>query len=90
MIASYHCANGDCPELVEEAMVMLTDDLNHDAATVECFVSTANKFLKGKRGIQIIKEVQFSDGCASQYKNKTTFNHASESIDAYGLPVENN
>lgn len=52
----------------QETVLCISDDLTHDRHAVHHFVKVTNDHLQGKRLLNIEKEVQFSDGCAGQYK----------------------
>jgi len=55
-----------------ESAVFISGDLVHDAHAVEHFTRTYEEYLK-EGGVEIEKEVMFSDGCAAQYKSKLPF-----------------
>jgi hypothetical protein len=69
----YRSGMDDEDELVEEAVVYLSDDLVHDHAAVTAFNEHLYKHIEKTRHVSIEKHVQFSDGCAAQYKGKQTF-----------------
>lgn len=75
MLAYYNCP--DCTEVVQESVVFISDDLDHDPAAVEQFSKCPNAHLRNTRGLNYNHEVQFSDGCASQYKSKVSFQNLS-------------
>ena len=50
----------------------ISDDHTHDYHAVDTFLQKARGHLQSK-GVNIQKEVQFSDGCAGQYKSKGPF-----------------
>jgi hypothetical protein len=79
-----------CSALVEESMVCISDDLKHDGFAVKAFVAATNKHLKETRGLQITKEVQFTDGCGVQYKSKKPFYDISQSHKENDHIVERN
>jgi hypothetical protein len=78
-VTYYNCPNEDCHEIVKEELVMISDDMNHDSSAVKAFVRKAEDHLKETRNINMEHVVQFSDGCASQYKCKFAFYDVSES-----------
>ncbi|MES9901055.1 MAG: hypothetical protein ABW168_00060 [Sedimenticola sp.] len=86
VVAYYNCHK--CDETVQECLYFVSDDLTHDAHAVHRFVSATNAHLRNKRGIDIEHQVQFSDGCASQYKSVTPFIDISYSFNDFGFPVE--
>ncbi|WAR17069.1 hypothetical protein MAR_031663 [Mya arenaria] len=62
---------------LEESAVFITPDLIHDADAVNMFTTQMNDHLK--ESIPFSHRVQFSDGCAAQFKSKRHFQHVSES-----------
>ncbi|KAK6192316.1 hypothetical protein SNE40_003804 [Patella caerulea] len=79
IVTYYNCQNTHCHEIVKEELVMLSDDLNHDTSAVKAFIRQAEDHLTDKRNLKIEHVVQFSDGCASQYKSKQAFRDISDS-----------
>ena len=76
MVGYYKCPS--CEEaVVEESVVFITPDLKHDAYAVRQFTDRLDNHIK-KRAVDFRHQVQFSDGCASQYKSKLSFMHVSE------------
>ena len=67
--------------------MFITADKKHDSHAVHHFVGLANAYLKDK-GVQIIREIHFSDGAPGQFKSKTPFADVSKSNDDYGFPIE--
>jgi len=68
--SSYKCPT--CKETVAESIIFISKDLKHDAY----FVQAAHKSLIEHfklRGLKIDKHIFFSDGCAGQFKGKTSF-----------------
>ena len=78
VIAHYRCDNCD-DGIVQESAVFISPDLKHDSAAAHKFISVMNDHLKETMNIK--HEVQYSDGCAGQFKSKKTFQHISESVD---------
>jgi len=75
MIAYYRCQ--DCKDsVVQESAVFISPDLTHDALAAEQFSKTMAENIQGH--VHVSKEVQFSDGSASQFKSKIPFLHVSE------------
>ena len=60
-----------------ESAVFNSGDLVNGASAVKHFTRTYEEYLK-KAGVEIEKEVLFSDGCAAQYKSKLSFYFLSE------------
>ena len=67
-------------------IIVVSDNMTHDAKAVKEYTSEVLKFLDVNRGVTVNKVIQFSDGCASQYKSKLPFQHISE----MGMPVTRN
>ncbi|CAC5385885.1 unnamed protein product [Mytilus coruscus] len=88
IVAYYKVNCHQCQETVQETMLFISDDLTHDAHAVHKFVSMANEHLQQKRMINIQHEIQFSDGCSSQYKSFTPFCDISYSLQDYGFIIE--
>lgn len=59
-------------ELLHESYVVVSECLTHDAVTVNLFVKKFIEQLKKKHD-NVKKTIFFTDGAASQYKNKTNF-----------------
>ncbi|PIK41310.1 hypothetical protein BSL78_21840 [Apostichopus japonicus] len=87
IVAYYHCPDDQCSEVTRESMVFISDDRSHDHKAVHHFVTLANEHIS-RQGVQINREIHFSDGAGSQYKNKSSFNDASYGVKDYGFPVE--
>ena len=72
IVVTYTCPT--CEKTVTENIVVISQDLNHDADSVGQYVQGAYKYLTEYRHVQQVKKiVQFSDGCASQYKSHQPF-----------------
>ena len=68
--SNYKCPH--CTEIVCENIIFVSDDLKHDAY----FVHRAHELMAEhfkKRGLNINKHILFSDGCAGQFKGRTSF-----------------
>ncbi|XP_014676865.1 PREDICTED: uncharacterized protein LOC106816757 [Priapulus caudatus] len=79
-----------CPihnETVKEELVFLSSDKIHDAHAVKAFLVEANRHLREKRHLNLKHEVQFTDGCSSQYKSRLPFRHISEAVALFGVPI---
>lgn len=85
IVAYYHCP--DDGEVMRESVMCISSDLKHDSHAVQHFQLTLVRELLG-RGLAIEKIIHFSDGCASQYKCKTSFVDASHSEEDVGIPQE--
>ncbi|XP_053391572.1 uncharacterized protein LOC123539851 [Mercenaria mercenaria] len=76
MIAYYKCP--DCEDVVQESAVFISDDLNHDAMAVNLFSKLMFEHISSH--VKVEQEIQFSDGCAAQFKSKVPFFHVAETI----------
>lgn len=64
----------DNEEMKHVNYVIISEKVSHDASSVHLFNSKLIQFLKNKFGADKIKKISyFSDGAASQYKNKYNF-----------------
>ncbi|XP_064649611.1 uncharacterized protein LOC135501423 [Lineus longissimus] len=86
VVAYYRCPEPDCKEVVQESLVFVSNDLNHDASAVHNFLTKANQHLSAKTMIH--HEVQFSDGCSAQFKSREPFADLSYGKHDYGFSVE--
>ena len=85
IVTYYRCPKDD--STVKEDLVFLSDDIKHDSAAVRTFQKLAYSHLKDQRLLDIQEAVEFTDGCAGQYKSKEPFYDISESRDVLGCPV---
>ncbi|XP_048028545.1 uncharacterized protein si:ch211-86h15.1 isoform X2 [Megalobrama amblycephala] len=88
IVCYYKCPTEGHDHTVQEALVFVSDDLNHDANAVHHFETLAIKHLKEKRGLKLEHVVEFTDGCGAQYKSKVSFADISNSKASHGLSVE--
>jgi hypothetical protein len=86
VVAYYRCPTDKCEEVVKESLVFITNDLEHDASAVHHFITKANRHLSSK--VTIKHQVQFTDGCAAQFKSKEPFIDLSYANEDYGFPIE--
>ena len=77
LIGSYPCPVC-AKELVHDSIAFISDDLVHDASAVQTFNSIYKDMLQ-EEGISTERHIQFSDGCAGQYKSRVPFFHLSGS-----------
>ena len=76
LIAYYTCPK--CKNsTVEESAVFVSPDIVHDSHAVKTFNNIFHGHIQ-KRGVVFHHAVQFSDGCASQFKSKRPFQDVSE------------
>ncbi|XP_070549241.1 uncharacterized protein [Ptychodera flava] len=88
IVSFYNCPDCTNTHPVQEAMVFLSDDLTHDCHAVAMFVKIANQHLLKERKITMGKQIQFSDGCSSQYKSRMPFCDISYSEVDFGFKIE--
>ncbi|ESO85587.1 hypothetical protein LOTGIDRAFT_155075 [Lottia gigantea] len=85
MLCFYRCDT--CEKTVREAINIISDDMQHDAHAVRCFVETAVCHLINVRGLNPQRLIKFSDGCSSQYKSKTPFVDLSFAAEDLEIPI---
>ena len=88
IVCHYKCPKSECDETVKESLVIISSDLKHDAASVNTYMTTAYSHLQKTRSLNLDKIIQFTDGCASQYKSKEPFADISFGLET--TPVERN
>ncbi|XP_070549829.1 uncharacterized protein [Ptychodera flava] len=88
IVTFYNCTNCTTDHTIQEALVFISDDLTHDTHAVQHFITLANSHLSEHRDVTIEKQIQFSDGCASQYKSKGAFCDLSYCRSENGFAVE--
>ena len=87
----YRCQNGDCTKTVNESMIFISNDLQHDHHSVHAFQVEAFKHLTEVRHLKPRHWIQWTDGCSAQYKSKGPFaDLAMSSEDFPGVAVERN
>ena len=74
--------------MVTESVICILDDLCHDHHAVQTFVSVAISHLKNTRGLSPSQIVQWSDGCAVQYKSKGPFVDIAASHLDHGITIQ--
>ena len=75
-------------ELKHISFVVISDSLHHDTVAVHLFQKSLIKFLKEKFGTLPRKIYYFSDGAASQYKNRKNFINLCFHEADFGVPAE--
>ena len=73
IVTYYKCPAESCSESVREDFVCITSDLKHDHLAVKEFEKAVTYYLENERGLNIQQKVQFTDGCAGQYKSVNAF-----------------
>ena len=71
MVLYYRCP--DCPETVEESIVFITSDLEHDAHVADKAYTMMLNHLKNERRFVPSHHVKCTDGCSTQFKSKVPF-----------------
>ena len=66
------CEVSECDETVSRSVLFISDDLNHDHHLVRAANETLVQYLIHE-GVALDHHVQFSDGCAAQFKSKGPF-----------------
>lgn len=86
-IVTYHqCLQ--CQEVVTESLVFISPDRKHDYHAVHHFTTQAIQHLRHVRGLQLDSVVQFTDGCASQYKSRGPFADIACGLDDHQVTLE--
>ena len=86
VIVYYRKPNSE--EVIKEAIDFITDDRKHDSHAVNHFSGIVRDHLKEVRKVKIKKEIQFTDGCSSQFKSKIPVADLSYCQHDFGFPVE--
>ena len=74
IISYYTCQV--CDEVVKSEFMVISDDLNHDVAAAETFLQAVEENLVAS-GVEIESKINFSDGCARQFKCTPMFDRNS-------------
>ena len=91
IVAFYYCQEHAIPDdfhVTQEAIVIISNDLKHDAHAVDHFQKLALEHLREKRGRCVNTLVEFTDGCAAQYKSKMPFADISFSQQELDVNIE--
>ena len=83
-VVNYYSCHG-CTELVTHSVVVISDDLKHDAFAVDSFIRKVHSFFYEKN-LKFKRSIEWSDGCAAQYKSKLPF-YLLQRRGSNGLPV---
>ena len=84
----YSCADCTIRHVVQEAVVIISEDLKHDGHAVQHFVNQTMLHLRNNRGVTVNKVIEFTDGCAGQYKSKLPFSDISFSEEDMAVKIE--
>lgn len=63
---------GDSGKLLEDHLVFISDDLEHDCAFVELVNAKIHSYYQ-QAGVEIVRDIEFNDGCAAQFKSIKSF-----------------
>ncbi len=70
VVCYYKCL--DCHNMRKEELIMLSDDMDHNAYAVKAFENKALEHLH-EGGMTVMQAIQFMDNCAAQYKSHKLF-----------------
>ena len=87
VIAYHRCLEKECNLMVHRSIIFISEDHKHDHHAVQFFVTKSNEYLT-QNGLNINRQIHFSDGAPTQYKAKTNFVDMSMVSDDFGFPVE--
>ena len=73
---------------IREYLVFISDEMKHDYHAVHKFQLIDYGFLCHNREIPVHSIVEFSDGCAAQFKSRGRFADISNSNEEFPLPIE--
>ena len=62
----------DTGKLLEDHLVFISDDLEHDCAFVEMINADIHSYYQ-QAGVEIVRDIEFNDGCAAQFKSIKSF-----------------
>ncbi len=86
VVCFYRCMK--CGESVQESCICLSEYLVHDSSAVKTFTKVINDHLQSRRHTESTHQVQFTDGCAAQFKSKQSFIDISNAEEDYGFKIE--
>ncbi|KAK6174428.1 hypothetical protein SNE40_017706 [Patella caerulea] len=85
VVCYYRCLLDSCEEVVKEDLVYLSEDIKHDVHMVNHFENKTIDHLKTSN-VPFDNILQYTDGCAGQYKSCTAFSY----ISTNQIPVQRN
>ena len=85
LFVAYYLESG---KLEHVSYVVISDCLHHDTVAVHLFQKGFIEFLKDKFASSPLKIFYFSDGAASQYKNRKNFINLCYHIEDFSVPAE--
>ncbi|GFR64691.1 hypothetical protein ElyMa_003638800 [Elysia marginata] len=85
IVLNYKCS---CSATTTEAVIVVSDDLKHDHVAVQCFTEAALKYISDATDSQFHRFIQFTDGCAAQYKSKQPFLDIQRCKSLFGVSTE--
>lgn len=80
----YRTAEGEA--IKHACFVVISNHMKHDAISVHVFMKRMLSYMKEKT--EVTKVLYFSDGAASQYKNKSNFINLAHHEEDFGVPGE--
>ena len=83
-VVYYRLVEGDAIKHV--CCVAISNHMNHDAIAVHVFIKRVLSYIKEKTTVK--KVFYFSDGAASQHKNKFNFINLVHHVEDFGVPAE--
>ena len=84
VVFNYKCTV--CSSITTEAVDIISDDLSHDSAAVKIFTMAALQHVTRERSFS--RFIQFTDGCAAQFKSKKPFFDIQMSRSCFGIDTE--
>jgi hypothetical protein len=88
LVVYYNCKHNDTSHIAQEALVFISNDLQHDSHAVHHFETVAMQYLKDIRGLTLSRIVEFTDGCSCQYKSRGPFADLSFAEVDHGVKFE--
>lgn len=90
VVCRYRCPACQSEMPVVESLVFISPDKKHDYHAVHHFTTLAIQHLRNVRGLTIDHVIQWTDGCAAQYKSKGPFADIACALEDYGCTFERN
>ena len=88
MVTWYKCNICPLSPTIREYLVFISYDMKHDYHVVHVFQIIGYGFLCHNRGIPVYRIVEFSDGCAAQFKIPSPFADISHNNEEFAVPIE--
>ena len=92
IVAYYRCNADNCDDNrpVQEVIIVISQDLQHDHHVVQAFYEEAMRLLQQERGLHLEKMIEFTDGASSQYQSKGPFVYISFGESDFAVKRERN